>query len=205
MCLWLYPLPSIPQQVAACRGSERAFPATVLQMPADIRVASFRFASPSHRKCPDLAPLTRLAHLEELSLYSPIHHPIPQLPALRTLRVVTSDLWALSPVAATLESLDLVAPFISFGQPYTLAHFTRLNTLHVDAHSICNFTPEVLPSTLRNIRLGYAEHAMHPDDVTWLEEALVPIFPACGTIDRNQDDGHLIHGGHEVVWLHNSV
>ena len=153
MCLWLYTLTRLPQQVVACRGSELTFPATVLQMPVDIRIVSFRFTSLSQPlpggKCPDLAPLTRLAQLQELRLYSPIYHPIPELPALRTLRVVTSDLQALSSVAGTLESLNLVVPYIDFGLPYTLAHFTRLNILHVDAQTIRNFKPEELPSTLR--------------------------------------------------------
>ncbi len=173
-------------------------------MPADVRVLPFRSASLSHElpcgKCPDLTPLMRLAHLEELQLLSPIYHPIPQLPALRTLWVVTSDLQALSSVIATLESLKLVVPYIDFGLPYTLAHFTRLHTLHVDAQSICNFKPEVLPPTLREIRLGYTE-----GNGTTLNEDLVPIFPVGGTIDTDQgDEGHY-HEGNEVVWLHNSL
>ena len=110
-----------PQQVVACRDSELTFPATMELMPAGVRIASFRFASLSHQlprgKCPDLAPLTRLAQLEKFRLYNSIYHPIPQLPALRTLRVMTSNLQALSSVAATLESLNLVVPYIDFGLP----------------------------------------------------------------------------------------
>ena len=122
----------LTQQNVACRVAWRNFPAAVLLMPADIKVVGLGFEPPPQQpcgQCPDLAPLATLAQLEELSLISPIDQPIPQLPALRFLQLKTSDLQVLSSVTATLEWLVLFAPDINFGQPFTLAHFTRLKRL----------------------------------------------------------------------------
>ena len=121
-------------------------------------------------------------------------NPPPHSAAACSAHLTGSDisLQALSSVTATLELLDLVVPYIDFGLPYTLAHCTRLQTLHVDAESIRNFKPEVLPLTLREIRSGFTEgHAM-----TTLDETLVPNFPVGGTVDRDQGDERLLDGGH---------
>lgn len=182
MCLWLHTLLRLTQQVVSCRASGRTFPATVLLMPANIKYVAIDFESSASLQqpcgmCPDLAPLTRPAQLEKLYLGSPLDQPIPQLPALQSLRVMTSDLQALSSATATLTCLVLVAPDIDFCQPYTLAHFTCLQTLYVDAQTVRNFKPEVLPPTLHEITTGY------PEEHTTLDE---PIFPVGSTIDRQR-------------------
>ena len=212
MCLWLYTLVRVTQYVVACRVSCLDFPATVLLMPADIRCVDLQFDAPMPqpgRQCPDLAPLSRLTQLEELHLATqleelylafPTDQPLPQLPALHILRVQTADPQALFSVTATLEWLMLVAPDIDFEQPYTLAYFACFKGLDVDAQTIRNLKPEVLPPSLHDITLAYTEwHAM-PD------ENLAPVFPVVGTVDRDVGDGDHLHqyAGSIIRWTHNS-
>ena len=171
-------------------------------MPADIKVVGLTFEAPlpqPGRKCPDLASLSRLTQLEALHLASPIDQPIPQLPALCFLWVQTADLQALSYVTATLKRLVLVAPDIDCGQPYNLAHFKRLKTLYVNAQTICNFKPEVLPPTLRAIGLGYNEKR------STLDEKLAPAFTVGGTIHRKVADELLQYARYTIRWTHNSL
>ncbi len=194
MCLWLHTLLRLTQQVVSCRASRRTFPATVLLMPANIKYVAIDFESSASLQqpcgmCPDLAPLTRPAQLEKLYLGSPLDQPIPQLPALQSLRVMTSDLQALSSATAALTCLILVAPDIdgvgTSVSPTPLltsracrpAHFTCLQTPYVDAQTVRNFKPEVLPPTLHEITTGY------PEEHTTLDE---PIFPVGSTIDRQR-------------------
>ena len=170
---WLYKILRLTVQVGACRIPPDTFPTIVSLMPADIKSLSLA-CEDIYRGRPNLAPLTRLAKLEDLTLYCSIVKPIPQLPALHRLYVETSDLQLLSPAAAALESLQLRADRIDFGQPYTLVHFTRLTSLYVSAESIDNFKPEVLPSTLRDISLGY--------EMGVCDEDPRPVFPVGGTM-----------------------
>ena len=132
---------------------------------------------------------------------SPIDQPIPQLPALHSSWVQTADLQVLSSVTATLEYLVLVAPDIDSGQPYTLAHFTCLEKLDVDAQTIRNFKPEVLPPTLCDITLAYTgDHAT-------LDEILAPANPVDGTIDRVMGIGDTTvtrYAGSIIRWTHNA-
>ena len=201
MCLWLYTLWRFTQQVAACRVSGHDLPAIVILMPADIKAISLSFVSSLQKpcKCPDLAPLTGLAQLKDLRLAAPLDQPMPQLPALQSKWVVASDLQALSSVTVTLERLILVAPHIDFGQPYNLAHFTRLKTLSVDAQTIRNFKPEVLPPTLHSIVLGYNERQ------NTLDKSLALVLPVGGTMHREVAEEHLQHPRYKLRWTRTSL
>ena len=177
-------------------------PAVVLLIPADIRTLGFT-SKVVHQdnepveEYPDLAQLTSLTRLERLWLMSPVALPLPQLPALTELVVYTSDLQALSSVTGTLQHLDLVTADINFDQAYTLAHFTCLCSLIVDARIISNIKPEVLPPTLREITLSYIPHAT-------LEDTCTPVFPDGGAILDNPPPQleYSEYNGNVIQWVY---
>ena len=96
----------------------------------------------------------KLTQLKALHLDYHHHLTQPQLPSLLSLHVRTDDLQTVSPVAATLQKLELYAPHIDFALPNTLAHFTRLHTLSLVPATIRNFSPEVLPPSLGSITIN---------------------------------------------------
>ena len=105
-----------------------------------------------------LAPLSRLTGLKEL--YMPevrLDGPLPHLPALRTFSGHNLVLLQVSPVAATLENLNLTG---NWTVDWTeLAKFTCLCKLwYLADWSLTLFpTCQGLPPTLRTVTLAYSE------------------------------------------------
>ena len=109
-----------------------------------------------------------------MSCWNPISQPLPQLPVLRTFIGVLSDLRLLTPVASTLENLELSGGDLDFEQPMRFTNFTCLRKrapartvaegrLHL---SFFNYTPLVptsalLPPNLPSMTMAWP-HDMAP-------------------------------------------
>ena len=145
--------------------------------------------------CPDLAPLTRLTQLVALHLaYTfELTQPLPQLPALLSLHVMTEDLQTVSSVAATLQELELYAADTDLRPPNTLAHFSRLHTLSLVPYEISNFSPKMLPPSLDSITVSsdLCGPMLDADDL---------VFPAGGHVVKTD----LGDGEYVISWTRHS-
>ena len=96
--------PHKPHPTPACRPSRDHFDFAAGLVPVNLRILACGIRGR------DLAPLSRLTQLEELTCgppYDQLTQPLPQLPALRKFHSNISDLQLLSSVMATLKELTL--------------------------------------------------------------------------------------------------
>lgn len=182
-CYWppMLQEPHKPHPTPACRPSRDHFDFAAGLVPVNLRILACGIRGR------DLAPLSRLTQLEELTCgppYDQLTQPLPQLPALRRFCGNTADLQLLSSVSAGLEKLELVGfgENFDFRQPTTLSHFTRLHTLCAQFAVIRNFHPDMSPSTLRSINfvLDPPEQPQDDEDPPGPDQSLV--LPAGGQV-----------------------
>ena len=156
-------------------------------LPASLRVLEIL---PDGDYTPDVAVLSRLTRLEtlEMSCWNPIPQQLPQLPVLRTFIGVLSDLQLLTPVASTLENLELSGGDLDFEQPMRFTNFTCLRKLHL---SFFNYTPLVPTSALLPPNLPSMTMAW-PHDLAPSMDSLREFIDNFGQIVVNEnehDDG----------------